>query len=110
MSRRDARRHRALARLYLRARIQLSPHAVGRAAEHGFSDDDILQAVASPEQSYTCPAAQYGPDRRMYQRGGVAVVVDERLRLVVTVLPRVRGRWEHAPAPRTPVELTGEAR
>jgi len=109
VSRREARRRRALARLYLRAAVDLSLHAVERAAEHGYSDDDVLLAVASPEQSYTCPAEQYGPDRRMYQRAGVAVVVvDERLRQVVTVLPRVQERWEHpAPLPRTTMPPEG---
>jgi hypothetical protein len=96
VSRREARHRKALARLYLRARVELSPHAFERALEHGFSHDDVLLAVASPEQTYTCPVEQYGPDRRMYQRADVAVVVDERLRLVVTVLPRVQKRWEHA--------------
>jgi hypothetical protein len=111
VSRREGRRRRALTRLYLRAGVELSPHAVERAAEHGFSDDDVLLAVASPEQTYTCPAEQYGPDRRMYQRAGVAVVVDERLRQVVTVLPRVQERWEHAaPPPRTVMPPEGAAR
>lgn len=108
MTRRDARRRRALTRLYLRAEVELSAHAMARAAEHGFSQSDVLQAVAAPEQTYTCPADQYGPDRRMYQRAHVAVVVDERLRQVVTVLPRIQERWEHPlPAQRT---ATGEAR
>jgi tRNA(Met) C34 N-acetyltransferase TmcA len=31
----------------------------------------------------------------MYQRGGVAVVVDEAAGRVVTVLPRVHERWQH---------------
>lgn len=95
MSRREERRRGGLARLYLRAQVELSTHAMERAAEHGFSDDDVLLAVVSPEQTYVCPADQYGPDRRMYQRARIAVVVDERLRLVVTVLPRVQQRWEH---------------
>ena len=102
MTRRECRRRRALTRLYLRAVVELTPHAVERAAEHGASEDDVLLAVAAPEQTYTCPADLYGPNRRMYQRGRVAVVVDERLRQVVTVLPRVQERWEHAaPQPRT---------
>jgi hypothetical protein len=96
VSRREARRRRALTRLYLRALVELTPHAVERSAEHGFSEDEVLLAVAAPEQTYTCPADLYGPDRRMYQRSRIAVVVDERLRHVVTVLPRVQERWEHA--------------
>lgn len=92
---RDARRRRARERLLVQAGVRLLPHAVKRSAEHGFSHDQVLRTVASPEQTYACPADRYGPDRRMYQRGGVAVVVDERQRVVVTVLPRVQERWEH---------------
>ncbi len=108
MSRREARHRRALARLYLRTRVDLSPHAVERAAEHGFGEDDVLLAVAAPEQTYTCPAEQYGPDRRMYQRARVAVVVDERLPLVVTVLPRVPVRWEHTHVAAAPAAARNE--
>lgn len=106
MTRRDARRSRALTRLYLRVAVELTPHAFERAAEHGFSEDDVLLAVAAPEQTYTCPAELHGFDRRMYQRARVAVVVDERLWTVVTVLPRVRERWEHA-VPRPRVDSAG---
>jgi hypothetical protein len=101
VNRRDLRRRRALCRLYVRAGVALSQHAVERAAEHGFSEDDVLLAVVAPEQTYTCPADRYGPDRRMCQRGPIAVVVDQRRGQVVTVLPRVEERWEHpAPLPR----------
>ncbi len=95
MSPRDARRHSALDRLRLRAGVELSTHARQRLAEHGFSEDDVLLAVVSPEQTYGCPEHRYGADRRMHQRGRLAVVVDGRLRRVVTVLPRVQERWEH---------------
>ncbi len=94
---RDARRRRARARLQAQAGVRLLPHAVERAAEHAFSHDEVLRTVASPEQTYTCPADRHGPDRRMYQRGRVAVVVNARQRVVVTVLPRVSERWEHEP-------------
>lgn len=95
---RDARRRRARERLLAQAGVRLLPHAVDRATEHGFSDDEVLRTVASPEQTYTCPADRYGPDRRMYQRGRIAVVVNERQRVVVTVLPRVQEPWEHRTA------------
>lgn len=94
MSPREARRARAAARRRDRADVVLTPHAAQRRVEHGFSEDDVLMAVALPEQSYPC-AAHYGPGRRMYQRHRVAVVVDEASRVVVTVLPRVQERWEH---------------
>ncbi len=55
----------------------------------------MLTTVVRPEQTYGYPADQYGPNRRTYQRGVMAVVVDERLRQVVTVLPRVQDRWDH---------------
>jgi hypothetical protein len=96
---RDARRRRARERLLAQAGVRLLPHAVERAAEQGFSHDEVLRTVASPEQTYTCPADRYGPNRRIYQRGRVAVVVNEQQRVVVTVLPRVQERWEHQPPP-----------
>lgn len=94
MSPREDRRRRALDRLRLRAGVELTAHARERLAEHGFSEDDVLLAVVSPEQTYGCPEQRYGPDRRRHQRGPLAVVVDGRLRRVVTVL-RVQERWEH---------------
>lgn len=75
MSRRQVRCARALARL-TRANVTVSAHANERAVELGFSEDDILHCVARPEQTY-CSPADYGPDRRVYQRGAVAVVVHE---------------------------------
>ncbi len=93
---RDARRHRALDRMRLRADVEISGHARKRLAEHGFSEGDVLEVVLSPEQTYTCCQDRYGPDRRMHQRGPLAVVIDTRLRLIVTVLPRTQERCEHA--------------
>ncbi len=95
MSPKQARRKRALTRLYTQAGVELTPHAVRRRIEHGFSEDDVLTTVVRPEQTYGCPVDQYGADRRMYQRGAMAVVVDEHLQQVVTVLPRVQNRWRH---------------
>lgn len=92
MSPREDRRQRALD-----ARVTLSAHAEMRRREHGFSEDDVLLTVAQPEQTYGSPAS-YGPDRRLYQRGRVCAVVDERSRVVVTVLPRIAERWEHRAA------------
>lgn len=88
LSRRTARRQRALTRLYDRAAVELSDHACQRAVERGVSEDDVLLTVAAPEQTYCCRSDVHGPDRRLYRRADVAVVVDERLRQVVTVLPR----------------------
>ncbi|GAC1439383.1 MAG: hypothetical protein NVSMB55_00660 [Mycobacteriales bacterium] len=95
MSPRQARQARALARLRDQAKVVVCEHAERRRREHGFSLDDVLRTVAHPEQTYGCPAY---PDRRTYQRGPVAVIVDERQRVVVTVLLRVQDRWEHRTA------------
>jgi hypothetical protein len=97
VSSRAARRQRALDRLRTTAGVTLSAHAKARRVEHGFSEDDVLLTIARPEQTYGSPAS-YSPDRRLYQRGRVCAVVDERTRVVVTVLPRIAERWEH-PAP-----------
>lgn len=97
MSPRAARRQRALTRLRSAAGVTLCAHAKARRAEHGFSEDDVLLAITRPEQTYGS-SASYGPDRRLYQRGPVCVVVDERTRVVVTVLPRIAERWEHRAA------------
>ncbi len=78
--------------------MQLSYHATVRRLEHRISVDDVLLTVAAPEQTYGCPAPVYGTHRRMYQRGQVAVVVDEKTRTVVTVLPRTTAQWTHRPA------------
>lgn len=90
----DARRERALARLRERADAALSWHALQRAEELGFSEDDVLQAVVGPEQTYCC-SSTYGPDRVMHQRADVAVVVDVRDRKVITVLLRTGRPWVH---------------
>lgn len=94
MNRRQVRCARAVARLTRVANVTFSAHANDRAAELGFSQDDILRCVARPEQTYCSPAG-YGPDRRVYQRGAVAVVVHEGSRVVVTVLLRTYDSWAH---------------
>ena len=71
-----------------------STHARRRANELGFSTSDLVQCVVDPEQSY-CGHPAYGPDRRVYQRGDLAVVVHEPSRTVVTLLLRRLDRWEH---------------
>ena len=94
MNRRQARRARALDRLSSTANAILSPHAEHRAAELGFSRDAVLQGVARPEQTY-CSPRRYGPDRRVYQRGPVAIVLHEGSRTVITVLLRTPREWTH---------------
>ena len=84
----------ALERLARRTGATLSPHAEQRRTELGYSEAEIHQCLARPEQTYTCPD-RYGAQRRMYQRADLAVVVHEPTRLVVTVLPRTGQTWVH---------------
>jgi hypothetical protein len=76
------------------ARYRLSPHAKERAAELGFNQAEIDKCVQSPEQSYPSHAS-YGPDRRTYQRGALAVVLALGTQDVVTVLLRTPRTWVH---------------
>ncbi|WP_377639291.1 hypothetical protein [Oryzobacter terrae] len=94
MNRRELRRTRAMERLSMQADVVVSAHAQARASELGYSLDDVLRCVVRPEQTYGSPA-RYGPDRRVYQRGTVAVVVHEGSRVVVTVLLRTIDDWVH---------------
>ena len=94
MNPRLRRQERALQRLQLRAGTELSAHAAERADELGFSLAEVLSCVAAPEQTYVCPA-HYGSNRRMYQRGQMAVVVHEPSRLIITVLLRQSDAWTH---------------
>lgn len=94
MNRRQMRQARVLQRLADATGIRLGSHAIQRAMEFGYSLDDVYRCLARPDQTYGCPSA-HGPDRRMYQRGQIAVVVHEPTRFAVTVLPRTPIRWEH---------------
>lgn len=94
MNRRQQRQDRALQRLADTTGAALSRHASYRAGELGFSLDDIYRCIDRPEQTYTCPV-RYGPDRRMYQRGIVSVVLHETTRTVITVLLRTGDMWQH---------------
>ena len=94
MNRRQARSERALSRLTRLANVTLSEHASSRAKELGFSHDDVLRCVIRAEQTY-CSPPWYGAGRRVYQRGTVAVVVQEESRVVVTVLLRTKHEWSH---------------
>jgi hypothetical protein len=72
----------------------LTLHAGERADELGFTVEEVARCVRQPEQSYTCHG-RYGQGRRTYQRDEMAVVLDERRRLVVTVLLRRQDEWVH---------------
>ena len=94
MNPRQQRQDHALQRLADRTGATISCHALDRAGELGFSLDDIYRCIDRPEQTYACPV-RYGPDRRMYQRGSVSVVLHETTRTVITVLLRIEGVWQH---------------
>ena len=108
MNRRHTRQARALQRLLDATGIRLGTHATQRAMELGFSLDDVYRCLALPDQTYGCPQA-HGPDRRMYQRGEIAVVVHEPTRFAVTVLPRTPNRWEHGVDTRHSIFLASRA-
>ena len=94
MNPRTRRQARALQRLQLRTGARLSDHASERAEELGFSLAEVLECIASPEQTYVS-GPRYGPDRRVYQRRQVAVVVHEPTRVAITVLLRQSEHWVH---------------
>lgn len=94
MNRRALRQARAKSRLNAAAEATLAPHAVARARELGFSEDEVLRCLLRPEQTYVC-GPDYGPDRRMYQRGDLSVVLHEPTRTVITVLLRTARVWTH---------------
>lgn len=71
---------------------KLSGHARHTIAARAFDVRDVLQACENPEQSYT--AYNYGPDRWVYQRAHVAVVLSPVTRTVITVLLRRREQWD----------------
>lgn len=74
--------------------LTLSWHARRRIGELWFAVRDVVDCVRQPEQNYGSNPA-YGPDRRTYQRGDLAVVLHELTTKVVTVLLRSYDRWEH---------------
>ena len=67
-------------------------HAREQIVARGFDVGDVVAACNQAEQRYT--AFNYGPNRWVYQRGRVAVVVDPTSRTVITVLLRECGAWD----------------
>lgn len=92
--RRALRRTRALERIRARTGVRLTHHAHLRAREFGVHETQVHECISTPDQSYPCHPS-YGPNRRMYQRGTLACVVDVKARVVITVLPRSQERWTH---------------
>ncbi len=96
----EARWLRARQRVLAATNLRMSLHADLRASELGFSVEEVAACVKGAEQSY-CSHHAYGPGRRTYQRGPIAVVVEERTRTVVTVLLRQQRQWKHGCDTRT---------
>ncbi len=61
------RRDHPRARLCQRVAAVLCPRAALRMAEHGFSEDDVLQTVTAPERTYPCDHVGHPPGRRTYR-------------------------------------------
>lgn len=67
--------------------MQLTRHAQMRRKEMNVTEDQIAEVLRSPEITYTQGKAPY-VDRRMYQRGDLAVVTNIDGDIVITVLWR----------------------
>lgn len=86
----------------------LSWHARTRAGELGFTAEDIHECARFSEQSYPSHRS-YGPNRRTYQRGPLAVVLDEDTKTVITVLLRTARTWQHGFDSRSTVVCSRDA-
>jgi hypothetical protein len=65
----------------------LSAHAAQKMIERGFTRNQVIDAIENCEQSY--PSGYY----RVYQKGDIAVVANEKRKDVVTVLLRTLDPW-----------------
>ncbi len=70
---------------------RLCPHARTAARHRQVARRDILTVVADPEVTYT--AYDYGPGRRVFQRGDLAVVTVPEKKVIVTILWRQQAQW-----------------
>jgi len=69
----------------------LTIHCLQRASEMALSRSQIIKVLDEPEVTYG--AGGHG-DRRISQRGDLAVVWDRQKRLAITVLYRRAEQWE----------------
>jgi hypothetical protein len=68
---------------------RISPHARERAAQRGYTRQEVLCACVAPEVTHTsCRAGLL-----VYKRGTVSVVVNPQAMAVVTVLHRSHEPW-----------------
>lgn len=66
-------------------------HMRVRATQRNIDLAQIEGAITNPEITYAQP--NYGPDRAIYQRGDLAVVVAPTTRTVITVLFHTPDNW-----------------
>ncbi len=72
--------------------LRFSRHALEKIEERGFDPRDVVEAVLHPEQTYTSHC-RYGQDVFIHQWGKVAVAVNHRTGVVITVLHRQVQPW-----------------
>lgn len=68
--------------------LTFSEHAKLRRKEMHVTEDQVALVISDADQSY--PQRR---QRRMYQRGDLAVLVNERTGVVITVLWNRRDQW-----------------
>jgi phage gp45-like len=71
---------------------KFSRHALDMIDERGFDIDEVIEAVLRPEQTYISHA-RYGADVYIHQWGEIAVAVNRRSGVVITVLHRQVRPW-----------------
>ena len=74
---------------------RLTPHARSRAAEFGFTVEEVVACANEPTLAYDSDATRYGRDERVHKRGRVACIVRPSKKTVVTVLLPKIDKWEH---------------
>ncbi|MFD6092829.1 hypothetical protein ACFWGN_11965 [Oerskovia sp. NPDC060338] len=74
--------------------LALTTHALESAIARDVNLAEMTACVNDAEQSWS--SSKYGPDRVVFQRGDIAVVVSSREHLVVTVLFREQDQWTNS--------------
>lgn len=76
----------------LREEITLSQHACDRAREMGLTFAEVALVMTDPEVDYS--STKYGAERRVAQRGDLAVPYDSVTKRAITVLYRRVDQWD----------------